>query len=390
MPLSDAFFLEKLSVKNFRNHPSSDIDLGFQLVFFIGENGVGKTGLLEAISLASILRSFRTRSSRDMISWNEQLYTIDLEYSDREKRNAIHIGYGMQANELNRSLIFNGKKIDRVVDFIGKFQTVFFSPNDMQIIDTTPAERRRFFDMLLSSLYPDYLKSLQDYQRILRIRSVMLRRGDSKKVDLTFFRSLDKQVAEKGALLQRHRQTFFQGFQGPFDEYVGLISGGDEAWRLRYEPSIKGGDSEEQYKSCLEKKLSDDLQQKKTSQGIHRDQIKLLLKHPEKNDLDLREAASQGQKRTVALALKMAQYAYTKEKMRQTPVLLIDDVLNELDITRRARFIEFLNDTGQALITTTDLFGMEEFIRQKKDQVSLCIYKLKNHSDRVVIEPEST
>ena len=386
MPVIGDFFLKKLSLKNFRNHPNQEVALGFQLVFFTGENGAGKTSLLEAISFASILRSFRTHSPKEMISWNQKLYTIDLEYSDNQKQHTIHVGYGMQANQLNRSLIFDGNKINKITDFIGKFQTVFFSPNDILIIDTTPAERRRFFDMLLSSIYPDYLKNLQDYQKALRIRSVMLRRNQPGKVDLNFFRSLDQQIAEKGVILQKYRQGFFQNFQEPFNEYIKLISGGSEAWRLHYEPSIKEGDSLEKYKSCLEERLSNDLFHKKTSRGVHLDKIKILLEHTDKKHLDLREAASQGQKRTVALALKMAQYAYTKEKMRQTPVLLIDDVLNELDVTRRARFIEFLNETGQALITTTDLFGMEDFIQKKKEKVSLCIYQIKERSNIILTE----
>ena len=180
----------------------------------------------------------------------------------------------------------------------------------------------------------------------------------------------------------------FQGFQEPFTEYVKLISGDNEAWNLVYKPSIVGGESAKHYFATLQENLNNDLHYKRTGLGVHRDQIKFFLKNVTKEKLDLREAASQGQKRTVALALKMAQYAYTKKKTNRTPVLLIDDVLNELDVLRRSRFISFLNETGQALITTTDLFGMEEFIQERKKYVSVCVYNIKNHEDKLIIEPE--
>ncbi len=386
--MAEGFALKNLRIKNFRNHSDTNISLNFQLVFFIGKNGVGKTSLLEAISLASILKSFRARSPKDIISWQQKLYTINLTYQDGQKNHNIHIGYHRDKNQSGRSLIFDGKKIKRISDFIGRLQTVFFSQNDIHIVDTTPLARRQFFDMLLSGLYSDYLRNLQEYQKILRIRSIILKQNTTQNPNLTFFKSLDKQIAQKGSFLQKYRETFFQEIQELFNKYVRLISGNTEDWTLYYKPSVKEGISSEKYFKILQENLLNDLKWKKTSVGIHRDQIKFYLKHPHHNELELREVASQGQKRTVALALKMAQYTYTKQKIQKTPVLLIDDILNELDVLRRGYFISFLNEAGQALITTTDLFGMEKFIQNKKEHVSICIYNIKNQEDKVSIEPE--
>ncbi len=386
--MPDGFFLEKLCLKNFRNHSNTSVSLDSQLVVFIGKNGVGKTSLIEAISLSSILKSFRARSQKDVIAWNREFYTIDLEYRDEVKKHIIHMGYGLSNHQFKRSLLYNGKKIDKVKDFVGKFQTVFFSPDDILIVDTSSTARRQFFDMLLSSIYPDYLSSLQAYQKMLRMRSIILRRNKFPKVDITFFKSIDKQIAEKASFIQKNRELLFQGFQEPFTRYIKLISDDDEVWNLVYEPSIVEGVSAQKYFETLQKNLNSDLQYKRTGLGVHRDQIKIFLKHSKQKKLDLRDVASQGQKRTVALALKMAQYEYTKKKINRTPVLLIDDVLNELDVSRKSRFISFLNETGQALITTTDLFGMEEFIKKRKKYISVLIYSIQYHEDKLIIEPE--
>ena len=179
------------------------------MFFFIGKNGVGKTSLIEAISLTSILKSFRARSQKHIITWDKEFYTIDVEYRDETKKHVIHMGYGIYNNQLKRSLIYNKKKIDKIKDFIGKFQTVFFSPNDILIVDTNPAARRQFFDMLLSSIHSDYLSSLQEYQKMLRMRSIVLRNNKCEKVDLTFFKSLDKQIAEKASFIQKKSNIAF-------------------------------------------------------------------------------------------------------------------------------------------------------------------------------------
>ena len=360
---SQKLAIKHISLRNFRTYLKLDLALEGNLVFFTGPNGIGKTTILEALNMASVLRSFRDGTEKDMIKWDHPHFTIDIEYSGPNGSHQVHIGYGRPADGSpnQRSLKIDGNKVDRISKFIGRFQTVVFSPDDIDIIDTTPQERRRFVDMLLSTLYPSYLESLQEYRRILKSRSEFLK----KSKDTAYLSAIDKELAKSGYHIYNMREKFLGEFQHPFSKYIQLISGGKDDWLISYRPSIKSPSNEEDYFNDLKKAWPNDFRLRQTTKGIHRDRY---LFHPgERESLDLQQVASQGQKRTVALALKMAQFDYTRAVTHETPILLIDDVLNELDVHRRTSFIEFLNEIGQALITTTDLAGIEEYVKQSRD-----------------------
>ncbi len=376
--------LTKLKLNQFRNHEKLDLDIDAQLVFFTGKNGVGKTSILEAISLANILKSFRTNSEKDIISWDHDFYTIDLEYLNKAGKNQLHIGYGGSSGSHSRSLFFNKEKIEKAADFIGKFQTVIFSPDDISIINTTPQARRNFVDMVISSLDRQYLKHLQRYRRILNMRSQMFKKSYPSNYDQTYFSSINRQITNSGANIQKKRVEFIEKFQILFYKYVAEISAQKDNWILKYDPSIKNGNEAEVYFENLQDSTPQDIRDKHTNKGIHRDRIRICLSNDK--DMDLKQTASQGQKRTVVLALKMAQFDYVKSMTNETPVILIDDVLNEIDVTRRARFISFLNKIGQAFVTTTDLFGLENFINQKKKEMNLKIFQLVFKENKTILE----
>ena len=378
------FQLKRLELKNFRNLSEFNINLDHPLIFFTGENGSGKTSILEAISIASMLKSFRSNSWKDLVAWGKGLYTIDLLYSDREGDHNVHVGYHMKGSETQKSLIIDSQKKKRISDFIGKFHTVTFSPNDVQIIDTNLSARRSFVDMILSVTYRGYLENLQSYRKLNYMRSLMLRRSSVNNFDTNFFHGINAQMAESGSRLQKIRIDFFKEIQEPFQKYVKMISGGNDQWVLNYRPSIEGGEDQQKTYEHLEASLKKDIRLKYATSGIHRDQIRILFANSHERVVDIKEGASQGQKRTVALALKMAQFEYTISKTGNVPVLLVDDVLHELDVFRREKFIDFLDQIGQALITTTDLLGMETFIEKKKKQNSIQIYTLKKDSPMVV------
>ena len=373
--------LTKISLSQFRHYQNLSISLDSDLVFFIGNNGVGKTSILEAISLISILKSFRTNSEKDIISSGSSFYTIDIEYNSKIGKNRLYVGYGNTTSSKTRSLFFNKDRVEKISDFIGKFQTVIFSPDDVQIVDSDMNARRSFIDMAIASVDKQYLQQLQVFKRTMKMRSQMLKTTLPNNYDPIYFLSINKEIAKVGSQIQKTRLHFFNDFQTPFRNYISEISDNRDNWALSYRPSISHGEDESIYLEALEKSISNDLRVKQTLKGVHRDNIYIISQ--DKPNLDLKQIASQGQKRTAALSLKMAQFIYAKNKTQETPVLLIDDILNELDINRRTKFINFLNDIGQALITTTDIIGLDSFIQSKKESTSIRIFNIKQEKDQV-------
>ncbi len=366
--------LLKLSIENFRVYKNLELDLNSRLIFLNGENGIGKTSILEAISIASLLKSFRTSTEQDIIQWDKTFYSIRIQYMNSMGNHILHAGYGKQGRCQIRSLKKNGEAIKRIIDFIGQFQTVVFSPDDIALFDTTPIARRRFVDIVLSSFDRQYLINLQQYKKIMLMKSHFLRNTDLAKIDFIYLDSLNRELALKGTFLQKKRHDFTQEFQEPFQKYVDHISAGKDKWLFTYQPSIGFMQDEEMYFQKLRDLQKRDVQYKHTSEGIHRDQFCIILDRSP--HLDIKQVASQGQKRTVALSLKMAQFFYTRMKTNETPILLIDDVLNELDVNRKKQFIEFLEDIGQAIITATDSLGLEGFIREKQQNTTVKVFHI--------------
>ncbi len=369
--------VREIALENFRVFPKLQLAVSGDLVFFTGANGSGKTSLLEAVAVCSMVRSFRTVSDSDLITWDQNYYSVDVIFHDGQQELRLHAAYGRHDTTQNnqRRLLINKEKVSRLAAFIGRLPTVIFSPDDLEIIDSGPGERRRFLDILLSSLYPAYFEALQQYNRVLKQRSLLLRRGVN---DASYFAALDCELALHGSLIQEKRQQFVTNYQAPFERYVQQISHSRDAWQLSYRPSIVDGGDRHSYAAALAKNLPHDLKVKMTLRGIHRD--RLVFHPPQRPNLELQQIASQGQKRTVALALKMAQYAYVKEQTGKLPVLLVDDVLNELDINRRQAFIGFLHEIGQAIFTTTDVAEMEGFIKERRAHSRVEVFRVEKNS----------
>ena len=381
--------LSRIRLKNFRSYGTLDLKISGKLIFITGQNGIGKTSILEAISMASLLRSFRAGKERDMIKWNADMFTIDVFYKDRNGEQKLHLGYSSEKRGMktvsNRAILMNNQKVSKVADFIGRFQTVVFSPNDVEIIDTTPKQRRRFVDIMLSTLYSEYLIELQSYMKTLKMRGELLRKGTT---DRGYIDAIDQELSKSGSFIQKKRSTFLQDFQIPLSKYVNQISNNKDEWVIRYQPSISDGTEINAYKAMLEANLKNDLRLRQTTRGVHRD--KIFFHPPRMPHIDLMKIASQGQKRTLALALKMSQFIFTNNILNKKPILLIDDVLNELDTERRTSFIRFLNDIGQALITTTDLAGIEDYLKLFEDEVTIKSFVIENDGKEPIVKEQKS
>jgi DNA replication and repair protein RecF len=374
--------IRSLRLENYRTYKSKKFNFDGEIIIFIGKNGVGKSSVLEAISLLGNLKSFRSATDKDLIKYGSNQYFIEMDYESKGAEFKLGLGFGKKSStdkKYERRMRINSELIEKISRFIGKIQTVVFAPDDINIIESGPQERRRFVDMLLCTIHNDYLIALQNYRRLLKLRSAFFIKS-GRNVDEQYLGSFDNEIVKAAVTIQGYRKKFASEFQEIFDNYISMISSHKDHWTIKYIPSISEGEDPVILKGTLLASRHDDIKYKQTTRGVHRDRI--LFVKDEGNLVDISKTGSQGQKRTAVLALKMGQFEYTRKRTTEKPVLLIDDVLNELDIERRKKFIEFLQNAGQAFITATDISALDEFIERKKNTSKIQIFKLDEDFDQ--------
>lgn len=250
----------------------------------MGENGEGKTNLLEAISIVSWLKSFRESEDGNLVRWNEDGFYIKAEIESDRKKDILEIGYSRKPT-IRRKLKFNQEEIKKRSDLVGKFITVLMTPLDLQIVEGGPVERRRFLDSFLSSFDRSYLDDLIEYNKILKHRNALLKSGSR---DSSLYSVWNSKLIEKGGILYRKRKDLIYELDNLYQTNLTLLSGGKDNLQLRYKPSFT---DEEEFENLLVRNLSRDQRLGYTSVGIHRDDMFIGT-----NDMDITDFASQGQK----------------------------------------------------------------------------------------------
>lgn len=342
--------LNRLVLKNFRNHSDTNLEFGSRLNFFVGDNGEGKTNIIEAIGMFSTLKSFRDSSDTEILSWGQQHYYIKLEYTSMVSKKAIEIGY-QKDESVKKKLKLNGNPISKKTDLIGEMKCVIFSPSDLKIIEGGPSERRRFVDRFVSLIDRNYFLSLLEYNRVLKQRNALLKDRNSTMKQIVPWNEL---LVNKGSFIKQRRESILKEVKDIFSKCLYRLSGEKDEFDLLYKPNIT---SEEDFFNKLNHRIDRDRRLGYTSAGIHRDTIFIG-----KQNRDIIEFGSQGQKRSVAISLRTAEFKFMQSYLNDDPILLVDDVIRELDVNRRRHFIELVSDCGQAFFTTTDLDGISDYL----------------------------
>jgi len=335
-----AVHLSHLKLRDFRNYARLDAKFtpGFHLL--LGDNAQGKTNVLEAIYLLATLRSFRGSASQQMVRHGQSGYFVGAKV-------ASHITHDIKMywSSRERKLSLDGQPVRKLTDYFGVLRTVVFCTEDVQIVKGTGRSRRRFLDLLLCQTYPAYLPMLQRYARALRSRNALLKRPI---VDPVAVEGFTHEMLKMGEEIIRLRADFVPKFSPLARLAFRRIAPETEELRLEYAPSVKGS-----FTVALAQLRDRERGARMTLIGPHRDELTLLV-----NDRAAAEFGSEGQKRTVALALKMAQAEYLTGIHGHPPVLLIDDVMGELDLKRRSGFIPLLERShhakGQVFMTATE------------------------------------
>jgi DNA replication and repair protein RecF len=332
--------LAHLRLRDFRNYPRLDVDFAPGFHVLLGDNAQGKTNILEAIYLMATLRSFRGVGGAQMIRHGAKGYFVGGQVVSQGER---EIKIYWSARE--RKLALDGQPVKRLADYLGVLRTVVFCTEDLQLIKGTARARRRFLDLLLAQTQPGYLPLLQRYMSAVRSRNALLKQ---RTLDEASLESFSAELVKLGTDLIRARRELVPKFSPLARLAYRRIANDAEELRLEYLPSVKGDFAVELAQSRARERAF-----RATVVGPHRDDLQLL-----QNEKSAAQFGSEGQKRTLAIALKLAQAEFLAGLHGSPPVLLIDDVMGELDVKRRGGFLPLLDQarktSGQVFMTCTE------------------------------------
>lgn len=341
--------IKSIELKNFRNYEDLNIkfDKGTNILY--GDNAQGKTNILEAAYLSGTTKSHKGRKDKEMIRFGEEESHIRTVVVKNEKEYQIDMHLRSRGA---KGVAVNKIPIKRASELFGILNIVFFSPEDLNIVKNGPAERRRFIDSELCQIDKLYLSDLTKYNKILNQRNALLKEISFRPSAADTLPVWDEQLLEYGRRIIKSRKQFIEELNEIIHDIHYKISGGKENLILKYEPNIDDIFFEDE----LSKARNKDLKLCQTTVGPHRDDM--LFSN---NGVDIRKFGSQGQQRTAALSLKLSEIDLVKRVINNTPVLLLDDVLSELDSSRQNYLLNSINDI-QTIITCT---GVEEFVKNR-------------------------
>lgn len=349
-------FVTKLEVKGFKNLKNISINTHKKLNIFCGKNAQGKTNLVESIWLCSGVKSFRNTKDRSMVDINGDVMNITLHFQNKEREQVIE--YKMARPNIKEKITsINGIKLSSPSKLFGNLNCVVFTPEDLELSKGSPENRRKFLDLSVSQIKISYNKVISKYETLLEQRNTLLKnisQGKAKKEDLEIW---DVQLASMGAYISLLRYNYAKKLNTFAKKLYSEISGGKESLELKYQSTVFSemdsfsdyrGEMTEIYLNCLEKNLNDDIRAGFTTKGIHRDDLCGYI-----DNLAVRDFASQGQHRSLALVMKLSQAYILMEEIDDSPCILLDDVLSELDLSRQKFVISKINDM-QVFITCCD------------------------------------
>ena len=338
-------FIEKIELNNFRNYETLLLEFSQGTNILYGDNAQGKTNILESVYVCGTTKSHKGSKDREIINFNKDESHIRMFVN--KNKNIYQIDMHLKKNK-SKGIAINGVPIKKASELFGIVNFVFFSPEDLSIIKNGPSERRRFLDLELCQLNKIYLTQLSDYNRILNQRNKLLKSNFSSELFDTI-EVWDKQLINYGLVLINERTKFVEELNEIIPQIHSSLTGDTEKIEIIYEPNVVAIDFEEQ----LIKNRDRDIKMRMSRIGPHRDDFCILV-----NGIDIRRYGSQGQQRTAALSLKLSEIYLVKKIIKDTPILLLDDVLSELDSNRQNYLLKNINDI-QTLITCT---GLDEFV----------------------------
>lgn len=354
--------IRKIKLINFRNYQKISINFDKQINIFIGDNAQGKTNILESIYFLALTKSYRT-TDINLINKNFENCKIVAEIKDNNsyKRMSIDLSSDKKIVKINNN------EIKKISDYITNLNVILISPEDINILQGTPAERRNFLNIELSQLSKNYIKKYNEFNRILKIRNNYLKMlYRSTNSDIRYLQSVTENLIEREIEIYSERKKFIDFINKSVSTIYEDITG-IKNFHLAYETNVELGDfSKESIKKNLEKKYNSNLQKEiengMTLYGPHRDDIKFLIENE-----DIKIYGSQGQQKVAIIALKLSEIDIFKEMTQTSPIILLDDIFSELDVKTRNKLINYIKGDMQVIITSNDTRGVnKKFLENAK------------------------
>ena len=354
--------VKSLNLYNFRNYSHFVIDFSQDINILIGNNGQGKTNLIEAIYLLSVGKSFRSHVNKQMIMFDNEFARVEGKVISNSKQRNLEIILG--SNFKNAKI--DNQDIHKISEFVGLLNVVVFIPDDLYLVKGNPSNRRRFIDLEISKISPIYLFNLSKYSNLLKERNKYLKILNKKNSSGDeYLEVLDEQLSKLQVELIKKRLQFINRLDQKVSSiYQKIAQKDNESIKLRYSCFLKDDLNYENILNLYRKNHSRDIKYMQSHIGIHKDDLKIYM-----NDNDACLYASQGQQRTIVLSLKIALIELIKEEIGEYPVLLLDDVLSELDKTRKNMLLDILNQKIQTFITTTSIDDINHQIIERAKKI---------------------
>ena len=338
-------WIKKIKLNNFRNYNNEEINLSKKINIFYGENAQGKTNIIEAIFLCGLGKSFRAKKDSEMIKLNEENASIEIEFEKSDRNGKIKIELGNKKN-----IFLNGIKLKKLSELLGNLNIVIFTPDDINILKGEPQNRRKFLNIMISQLRPNYIHILNLYEKTLEQRNQYLKQIKEEGKSEELLEIWDEKLAEYAIKIYKYREEFIEKIINKIKKIHNQITDGKEEIEIKYISDCK---EKNEYLSLLKNRRKLDIIKGYTTKGIHRDDFEIFI-----NGKEINIYGSQGQNRTAMLSLKMAELQVIYDEIGEYPILLLDDFMSELDNNRRKNFLENINNT-QVIITGTEKLELE-------------------------------
>ena len=345
--------INNIALENFRNYDKLELEFDENRNIIVGENAQGKTNLIEAIYLTAFAKSFRTNNTGDLVKFGENLANVRVNFEKDDINKEISIVLRQDGKKMVK---IDGKNAKKTADLLNNVVVIIFSPDDLRIIKDSPEKRRSYIDRELSQIRPMYYEQLRNYADVLKQKNALLKDINSSRNSKTYNEDMlnvyDKQLADFAYEIIRYRKEFVEMLSRDASEIMAAISAGKETLRIEYKTScdyITAPEGREILYKQFYHNRDKDLRAGFSTLGPHRDDLEFYV-----NDVDAKKYGSQGQQRTIALSLKLAEIRIAKQLIGENPILLLDDVLSELDLDRQKFLVNQIDDV-QLFITSAEI-----------------------------------
>ncbi len=351
--------ITNLKIQNFKNHQEQEFGFSKQINCFVGNNGVGKTNILDALHYLSMAKSFLGNKDLNNIKTDQDFFTIEATVDDGEKENIIKV---QQPKDAKKIIKKNDKPYDRIADHIGFLPSVIISPYDLNLISDSGESRRKFLDAMISQTDSEYLFNLIQYQKTVQQRNALLKDfAKNRYFDADSLEIYNEPLIKFGTRIFKKRKEFVDSIVPLIQNYYEIISKGKEKITVIYESDLQ----DNTFGALLQQNLEKDRILTYTSKGIHKDDLLF-----EMNGISMKRTASQGQQKSFLISLKLSQMNRIKELTGKTPILLLDDIFDKLDDSRVSQLIELVNQElfGQIFITDTSRERTENIVKRINEE----------------------